>query len=179
MDNIKLIKPCERYLLSYLEACRELKSADISANTFHNPDDFFEWKDNIFQRFEKNSQGTDLPEGYVPMTTYWLVDELNYIGSGSIRHYLNENLKKFGGHIGYFIRPTFWNMGYGTLQLRLLLLKANELGIDNALLTCDVENHASARIMEKNGGKRIDEIEVEVAGTMRKLYRYEIKTESV
>ena len=179
MDNIKLIKPCERYLLSYLEACRELKSADITANAFHNPDDFSEWKDNIFLRFEKNAKGVNLPEGYVPMTTYWLVGDENYIGSGSIRHYLNENLKKFGGHIGYFIRPKYWNMGYGTLQLKLLLEKAHGLGIDTALLTCDVGNPASARIMEKNGGKRIDEIEVEVAGTLRKLYRYEIKTISV
>ncbi len=179
MDSIKLIKPCEKYLLSYLAACRELQSAGITTNSFHNPDEFSEWKDNIFQRFEKSSKGIDLPDGYVPATTYWLVDGKKYIGTGSIRHYLNESLKNFGGHIGYFIRPSQWNKGYGTIQLRLLLEKAHELGIENALLTCDVENIASARIMKKNGGRRIDQIEVEVAGELRRLFRYEIKTVSV
>ena len=107
------------------------------------------------------------------------MDGKKYIGTGSIRHYLNESLKNFGGHIGYFIRPSQWNKGYGTIQLRLLLEKAHELGIENALLTCDVENIASARVMEKNGGRRIDQIEVEVAGELRRLFRYEIKTVSV
>jgi predicted acetyltransferase len=176
MDKIRLIKPCEKYLESYLDACKEFKEMNINVVSYHDPDKYNEWKGSIFQRFEEYSKGIGLPEGYVPGTVYWLVDEKNYIGSGSIRHYLNENLKKFGGHIGYWIRPGYWNKGYGTLQLKLLLEKVREMGIEKALLTCDVENIASARVMEKNGGKRIDKKDVEVGGKTRTIYRYEIET---
>ena len=39
----------------------------------------------------------------------------------NIRHYLNEELSKFGGHIGYSIRPTERNKGYAHEQLKLAL----------------------------------------------------------
>ena len=174
MGNIKLIKPCEKYLESYLEACREFKTMGINSVSYHDPDKYDGWKDSIFQRCEDNSKGINLPEGYVPMTTFWLVDGKNYIGSGNIRHRLSESLKNFGGHIGYFIRKEYWGKGYGTLQLKLLLEKARELGIKKVLLTCDVDNIASTRVMEKNGGKRLDKIDVEVGGQLRSVYRYEI-----
>ena len=176
MDDIMLIKPCEKYLGSYLEACRELKEMNIDAVAYHDPDKYDEWKDSFFKKMEDQSKGIGLPEGYVPCTTYWLVDGSNFIGRGSIRHHLNDFLKKYGGHIGYFIRKDCWNMGYGTLQLRLLLEKAHELGIEKALLTCDANNIASARVTEKTGGIKIGEAEVEVEGKIRSILRYEIET---
>lgn len=176
MDKIKLVKPCEKYLESYLEACREFKETNITGVHYHDSDKFEEWKDTIFQRYDDNANGINLPEGYVPMTTYWLVDSKNYIGSGRIRHCLSESLKKYGGHIGYFIRKKYWGKGYGTLQLKLLLEKAKELGIEKVLVTCDVDNIASSRVMEKNSGKRICQAEVKVNGKMRAIYKYEIDT---
>jgi len=176
MDTIKLIKPCEKYLESYLEACREFKESNITGVYYNDPDKYNQWKNSIIQKYEEFSKGINLPEGYVPCTTYWLVDAENFIGRGSIRHCLNENLRKFGGHIGYFIRQKYWNKGYGTLQLKLILLKCREMGIKAALLTCNVDNVASARVIEKNGGIRIDEIEITVEGKSRKIYRYEIET---
>ena len=38
---------------------------------------------------------------------------------GNIKVTLNENLKKFGGHIGYSIRPTERNKGYNKINLYL------------------------------------------------------------
>ncbi len=65
-------------------------------------------------------------------------------------------------------------MGYGTLQLKLLLQKAKELGIENALLTCNVNNIASYRVMEKNGGERIGTEKVMVDNKEREIYKYNI-----
>ena len=42
----------------------------------------------------------------------------------SIRHRLTDDLKRYGGHIGYDVRYSEWNKGYGTLMLRLALEKA-------------------------------------------------------
>ena len=121
MKTVELLKPCEKYLYSYLEACKEFKEMGVSSVSYHDPDKFGEWKNSIFRQCDDMSKGINLPEGYVPATAYWLVDGENYIGSGNVRHYLNDSLKNFGGHIGYFIRKKYWNMGYGTLLLKLLL----------------------------------------------------------
>src|SRR3989344_8456793 len=75
-----------------------------------------------------------------------------YIGRLSIRHKLNDHLLKIGGHIGYDIRPSKRSRGYGTAILRLGLPKAKELRIERALLTCNENNIASLKIIEKAGG---------------------------
>ena len=77
-------------------------------------------------------QSIDLPENRVGQTNYWLVDDEKgyFIGEVGIRHKLNDALLKRGGHIGYGIRYSEWNKGYGTKMLELALEKAKEF--DNA-----------------------------------------------
>lgn len=60
---------------------------------------------------------------------YWLVDEERncFIGEINIRRKLTDNLKCYGGHIGYGIRFSQWKKGYGTLMLRLALEKAKKI----------------------------------------------------
>ena len=53
--------------------------------------------------------------------------------------------------MGYGIRFSEWNKGYGTLMLSLALEKAKNLGIAAVLITCDDDNYASAKVMENNG----------------------------
>lgn len=98
------------------------------------------------------SEGKNLPEGYVPQTTYWLVDNDEFIGRVDIRRSLTEHLLKEGGHIGYDIRPSKRKLGYGKKLLELSLPKAKKLGITKVLITCDETNSASKRIIESNGG---------------------------
>lgn len=172
-----LVKPSEKYLKSYIDACIELKNAGFENHGWMNdPDELSKWKDELFVRFDNNLKGINLPDGYVPCTTYWLVDGDEYIGSGNIRHWLTDGLKEFDGHIGYGIRPSRWNMGYGTIQLKLLLEKAYELGIKEALLTCDVNNPGSYRVMEKNDGVRQRKYTIQIDGKDRESYSYLIKT---
>ena len=89
----------------------------------------------------------------VPSTDYWLVLDEAFIGSISLRHRLSEFLLKFGGHIGYGVRPSFRHQGYGTLMLRLCLDEARKiLKTDRVLLTCAEGNMGSRKIIEANGG---------------------------
>lgn len=42
--------------------------------------------------------------------------------------------------------------GHATAMLRASLPVARALGISSALLTCDVDNEGSRRVIERNGG---------------------------
>ena len=167
----KLVVPYEKYLYSYLDACRDFKKHNITSFG-DNPDTFDTWKHTIFQRLANNRLGIDLPSGYVPASTFWLVENDEFIGIGSIRHRLTESLERFGGHIGYAIRCDKWGMGYGTVQLNLLLKEAAILGIKRTLITCDESNIASARVIEKNGGVYQDTIDNIIDDKPRRTKRY-------
>jgi predicted acetyltransferase len=80
------------------------------------------------------------------------VDGCEYLGRLSIRHSLTPWLLDFGGHIGYGIRPSARRRGHATAMFRACLPVASRLGIDPALLTCDVSNLASRRVIEAGGG---------------------------
>ena len=104
------------------------------------------------RRLDDHEKGIGLPKDFVPATTFWLVDGDRIIGRSSIRHSLTPNLEREGGHVGYDIRPSERRKGYGTLILALTLPRASALGLHRVLVTCDEDNHASMRIIEKNGG---------------------------
>ncbi|WP_433222608.1 GNAT family N-acetyltransferase [Dactylosporangium sp. CS-047395] len=91
-------------------------------------------------------------EGLVPSTTLWFVEGAEYLGRLAIRHRLTPYLLEEGGHIGYDVRPSARRRGYATAMLRAALPLARGLGIESALLTCDVTNDASRRVIEANGG---------------------------
>lgn len=96
--------------------------------------------------------GVDLPPGHVPSSQFFLVHRGEIVGHSALRHRLTPALEHEGGHIGYDIRPAARRRGYGTLILALTLERARNLGLARALLTCDTDNTASARIIERNGG---------------------------
>jgi predicted acetyltransferase len=92
------------------------------------------------------------PEGHVPGTTLWWVDDREYLGRLTIRHRLTAHLLEVGGHIGYDIRPSARRRGHASAMLAAALPVARGLGIDRALLTCDEDNVASRKVIEANGG---------------------------
>jgi predicted acetyltransferase len=114
------------------------------------------------QRLVDMDLGLHLRPGWVPMTTYWLLDdEERIVGVSRLRHRLTPALLEDGGHIGYYVRPAERGKGYGTAMLRLTLDEARQLGIERVLLTVDSDNERSIHVIERNGGvmedERIDE----------------------
>lgn len=102
-------------------------------------------------------------DGRVPCTTWWWCEGSTYLGRIAVRHRLTERLLRIGGHVGYDVRPTARRQGHATAMLGAVLPYARDLGIDRALLTCDVDNLASRRVIEANGGV----LEVDDQGTLR------------
>ena len=92
------------------------------------------------------------PDGYVPSTTLWWVQDDEYLGRLAIRHRLTPHLHEVGGHIGYDVRPSARRRGHATAMLRSALPVARGLGIESALVTCDVDNIASRKVIEAAGG---------------------------
>jgi predicted acetyltransferase len=97
------------------------------------------------------------PAGWVPATTYWWVEGTGYLGRLNIRHRLTPSLLEVGGHIGYDVRRSARRRGHATAMLAQGLPRAAGLGIDPALITCDVDNVGSRKVIEANGGVLEDE----------------------
>ena len=137
-------------------------------------DEFFEYSSEIngvggLHRYLADYEGwlKKLEEDYtrvpseekVPARTYFLIRESDsrIVGMINIRLALNENLKKFGGHIGYSIRPTERGKVYNKINLYLGLKICKEYGIDTVLMDADRDNPASWRTMEALGGINVRE----------------------
>ena len=99
------------------------------------------------------------PSGWVPDTTLFLFDDNTFVGFYNIRHHLNKTLETFGGHIAYQIIPSQRKKGYVKAGLKLVLKWCREnLGLEEALLSCNSENIGSDKamtsIMSECGGRR-------------------------
>ena len=172
-NSLRLIRPDARYFSSFRDSYREYRAHKVEDFGYYKVDTFRD-----FNRFltmsDEMRRGVNLSASSVQTSMFWLVDGQHYLGSGSLRHYLNDYLRTFGGHIGYSIRPAAWGQGLGTLQLHLLLLEAKKIGLTRARLTCFEHNAASQRVMEKNGAQRIDRVVNRISGKDRPTFIYEI-----
>ncbi|WP_350281566.1 GNAT family N-acetyltransferase [Kribbella sp. HUAS MG21] len=100
---------------------------------------------------------TVLAPGMVHQTVLWFVDGVEFLGRLSIRHELTPALIEVGGHIGYCVRPSARRRGHATRMLVQSLPIAAGLGIEPALVTCDVDNTGSRKVIEAAGGELEDE----------------------
>ena len=179
INSLKLIKPDMDYRASYIDADLENLKSHIYEFTplteeYRRSADLFKYYLEVLDCYER---GEGLDSGCVPYSSYWLVDEKNkiFVGQSTLRHFLNDSLRTYGGHIGYCVRPSCWGKGYGAKQLELLLPEAEKRGLKSVRLTCFAENKPSARVMEKNGGQLVGKVYNRVSGIDRLTLIYEIK----
>ena len=124
----------------------------------------------VIDHFSAMRQGRDIPEGFVRGATLAAVVEEQLVGRVSIRFELTPQLKRGPGHIGYHVIEEFRGRGYATEMLRQALIIARSEGVDHVLVTCDIDNLASARVIEKCGGQLADTVESSLNGLP--IYRY-------
>jgi predicted acetyltransferase len=101
---------------------------------------------------EDQSRGVGLNEGFVPNSTFWLLEGNEIVGVSNIRHKLTPPLMEHGGHVGYGIRPSTRGRGFATKMLALSLLELEKFGISDVRITCSKQNIASAKTITHNGG---------------------------
>lgn len=167
MNNLFLVEPIieyqksfENYILAY-----KIKNDIHYFNMYKKGlDDFYGYLNYL----NNLSRGIEIPEGWVRTSTFWLIDNDEVVGVVRVRH---EEVST-AGHIGYDISPSYRNKGYGTQILKLALDKAEKIGIKEAIVTCNIDNIASRKIIEKNNGKLLGTIFDEEEN--ENLYKYSI-----
>lgn len=135
-----------------------IREIGLNENGFNNGGYNMEYNDfpSYLQKKVNVSKGINLHPNQVPQTIYWLYVGGKLVGMGKLHDYLNDDLRKSGGHIGYAIRLSERGKGYGNLILREILKKSKEKCILEALLTCSEDNTPSRKVIEANGGQLED-----------------------
>jgi predicted acetyltransferase len=136
---------------SFLEAVEEFKRETPPWEFALSYDDAAGFHEYV-RRVEGWTRGENLPAGFVPGAFLVGVVGGVVVGRVSIRFQLNDYLSRIGGHIGYGVRPSQQLRGYATEMLRQALPFCAAQGIARALVTCDVDNTGSIKVIERCGG---------------------------
>ncbi|ADY22688.1 GNAT family N-acetyltransferase [Bacillus paranthracis] len=168
--NVSLLTPTTDLQEEYLDFYNEWKDSGETMIPWvitKDPSNF----PAMVQELLDAHNGINLPDSWVPDSTYWLVTDHNRIvGAVNIRHSLTEHLFNAGGHIGYGIRPSERRKGYATKLLALSLEKAKQLNITKALIVCDEVNTASEKTILHNGGLRDEDFIEEDGNVVRRFW---------
>lgn len=159
---------------SFAESHREWKGAHQDGAGLFAGDDistaegFAAWVNKLLA-----AEHAEEVNGIVPCTYRWVTEGCRYVGAIAFRHYLTPALLNSGGHLGYGVRPSDRGRGAATWALREMCSSlAAGGGPDRVLLTCDDDNAASARTIERSGGVLED---VRLDGEGKAFRRYWIE----
>ena len=114
--------------------------------------------------------------GRCPGKTFLLIrkNDNKIVGTINIRWNLNEAMLRFGGHIGYGIRPTERRKGYNKINLYLGMIEAKKVGLNKVMLDCDVNNAGSDRTLKALGGE-LERTEVDPSdGILTNVYWFDV-----
>lgn len=157
-DKLRYVKPTKEYQEQAIEYIKEFYKYNSEIHGVGGLARYINDYDGWLEKLEKDRNRIPSEEK-VPAETYFLVREADnkIVGMVNIRLALNEKLKKYGGNIGYSIRPTERQKGYNKNNLYLALLVCKKHGIKEVLMDCDKDNLASAKTMKSLGGVLLKE----------------------
>ena len=172
MDDLSLVTPTLGHKHDAMDFRREWGDTHIDGGQgLHNFENYEDWLAYIEK--VKNGEFKD----FVRSTVYFAIDnnknnknKNKIVGMVDIRHDLNDALLIRGGHIGYGVRPCERKKGYATKMLALALRECKHLNINKVLVTCDKNNTASAKTIEKNGGVLENEFTDDAGGVVLRYW---------
>lgn len=152
-QNMKLIKVSAEYAEQIQEYRQEFLDAGDSMDGCGSLRRIADPMEYIKKCMDYESPET-LPEGRVIATQFLFVREEDnrLVGMIQVRHYFNDYLSKYGGNIGYSIRPSERQKGYAKAMLGAVLPFCREIKLEKILITCNDNNIASEKTIISNGG---------------------------
>ncbi|MBQ3963087.1 MAG: GNAT family N-acetyltransferase [Erysipelotrichaceae bacterium] len=138
-------------IADYKKAMKDNHDGFDGCSSLEKYDDIEKWHLNVML-FEREET---LPPGYSIAFEYVYVHEDEVVGMINVRPLAltHPYLKRFGGHIGYSIKPSWRRHGVGTGMLHDMLgICRNDYGLNRILITCAEDNEGSRRVIMNNGG---------------------------
>lgn len=174
MDDFILIRPTSEYASQISEYRQEFLDAGDSMDgcgplrRIEDPEEYIK----ICKEYEDPDT---VPSHLVTATQFFFVREIDdkLVGMIQVRHYFNEYLEKYAGHIGYSVRPSERRNGYAKKMLKMTLPFCKQLGLKKVLISCIDGNIASEKTILANGG--VYESMVNEPNGNRDLKRFWIK----
>ena len=153
MDKCVLIKPD----LSYERDIQLFRKEMLGVNSSMDGTGPLQRMDNIKEWLEFNHRCENeetVPENWVPCEQYIYVRKADnkIVGMIQFRHHFNMFLEKYGGHIGYSVRPDERRKGYAKNMLADCLEICKVYGLKDVLITCIQGNEGSKRTILANNG---------------------------
>ena len=169
--ELRLVAPSADYaeqIVAYRREFQERGDSMDGAGSLARMEDPAQW----LQQVEDLRNPETVPANWVPSTQFLCVREADnrLVGMIQLRHCFNAYLEKFGGHIGYSVRPDERRRGYAKWMLRSILPYCREIGLSRVLVTCLAENEASRRTILACGGAYESTVRVEEAGETLERY---------
>lgn len=153
MEELILQRPTAEYAQQIMQCKKEYLDANSSMDgcgPLRRTDDPMEY----IQKCALEEKPETCPADLVPATQFMLVRKADnkVLGFLQVRHEFNDYLSKFGGHIGYSVRPCERCKGYAKQMLHMALPYCREIGLDKVLITCIDGNVGSEKTILANGG---------------------------
>ena len=153
MDKCRLIKPdisYEKDIISFRKEMLDANSSMDGTGPLKRMDSIVEWLEFNHRLENKNT----VPANWVTTEQYSYVREIDnkIIGMIQFRHYFNDYIEKYAGHIGYSVRPDERRKGYAKRMLSDCLQICKAYGLKDVLILCIQGNEGSKRTIMANGG---------------------------
>jgi len=153
MEDFILMRPTSEYASQIAEYRQEFLDAGDSMDgcgplrRIEEPEEYIK----ICKDYEDPDR---VPSHLVLATQFFFIRKCDnkLVGMLQVRHYFNEYLEKYAGHIGYSVRPSERRKGYAKEMLKAALPFCREIGLAKVLISCIDGNVGSEKTILANGG---------------------------
>ncbi len=137
-------------IMAYRQEMLDAESEMDGCGNLHRCTNAQEWVD--FNQRLKHEETR--PEAWVVSTQFAYVRKSDgrILGMIQVRHYLNDYLREYAGHIGYSVRPSERRKGVATAMLREALPFCRSIGLERVMIACEPCNPGSRGTILNNGG---------------------------
>ena len=157
MDKFYYEKPSLKRKDEIIEFLDEFKRFNSNINGSGGMDKIYSgltFEDALDRCLKKEDEDYARSINKCPGKTFLLIrgNDNKIVATINIRWNLSEEMLKFGGHIGYGVRPLERRKGYNKINLYMGLKEAKKVGLKRVMIDCSVDNVASNKTIKALGG---------------------------